>query len=182
MASNGDRDGIPNVIPEAMSAGSLILASCYAGASEAFIDGVSGFSLNPKEPYTWVELIEDFAQNPLKYEKVRKKAQLEVRDRFNIKQTARKLIQNFEQIACLMKLQVSIIISVLDQLAYTKRCLKSIEETLSGKINYEVLIVDDCSNDQTIEFLRSLDSPHKVFLILKKGLCKNNNFAASEAR
>ena len=101
VASNGDRDGIPNVIPEAMSAGSLILASCYAGASEAFIDGVSGFSLNPKEPYTWVELIEDFAQNPLKYEKVRKKAQLEVRERFNIKQTARKLIQNFEQIALL---------------------------------------------------------------------------------
>ena len=101
VASNGDRDGIPNVIPEAMSAGSLILASCYAGASEAFIDGVSGFSLNPKEPYTWVELIEDFAQNPLKYEKIRKKAQLEVRERFNINQTARKLIQNFEQIALL---------------------------------------------------------------------------------
>ena len=67
-----------------------------------------------------------------------------------------------------MKLQVSIIISVFDQLAYIKRCLKTIEETLSGRINYEVLIVDDCSKDQTIEFLRSLESPHKVFLILKR--------------
>ena len=84
-----------------MSAGSLVIASCYAGASEAFIDGVSGFSLNPKEPYSWVELIEDYAQNPLKYKKIRKKAQLEVRDRFNINQTARKLIQNFEKIALL---------------------------------------------------------------------------------
>ena len=28
IAKNGDRDGIPNVIPEAMSAGCLILASC----------------------------------------------------------------------------------------------------------------------------------------------------------
>jgi len=101
ISSNGDRDGIPNVIPEAMSAGSLVIASCYAGASEAFIDGVSGFSLNPKEPYSWVELIEDYAQNSLKYKKIRKKAQLEVRDRFNINQTARKLIQNFEKIALL---------------------------------------------------------------------------------
>ena len=101
ISSNGDRDGIPNVIPEAMSAGSLVIASCYAGASEAFIDGVSGFSLNPKEPYSWVELIEDYAQNPLKYKKIRKKAQLEVRDRFNINQTARKLIQNFDKIALL---------------------------------------------------------------------------------
>jgi GT2 family glycosyltransferase len=82
-----------------------------------------------------------------------------------------------------MNPQVSIIISVLDQLAYTKRCLKSIEDTLSNKISYEVLIVDDCSNDQTIEFLRSLDFPHKVFLNSeKKGFAKNNNFAASEAK
>ena len=48
IASNGDRDGIPNVVPEAMSAGCLVLASCFAGASEAFIDGVSGFSFKPK--------------------------------------------------------------------------------------------------------------------------------------
>ena len=82
-----------------------------------------------------------------------------------------------------MNPQVSIIISVLDQLAYTKRCLKSIEDTLSNKISYEVLIVDDCSNDQTIEFLRSLDFPHKVFLNSeRKGFAKNNNFAASEAK
>ena len=82
-----------------------------------------------------------------------------------------------------MNPQVSIIISVLDQIAYTKRCLKSIEDTLINKISYEVLIVDDCSNDQTIEFLRSLDFPHKVFLNSeKKGFAKNNNFAASEAK
>ena len=61
--------------------------------------------------------------------------------------------------------------------------MKSIEETLSGKINYEVLIVDDCSKDQTIEFLRSLESPHKVFFNSeKKGFAKNNNFAVSKAQ
>ena len=82
-----------------------------------------------------------------------------------------------------MNPQVSIIISVLDQLAYTKRCLKSIEDTLSNKISYEVLIVDDCSNDQTIEFLRSLDFPHKVLLNSeRKGFAKNNNFATSKAK
>ena len=101
VASNGDRDGIPNVIPEAMSAGLLVLASSYAGASEAFLDGVSGFSLNPKKPFIWVELIEDFFSNPLKYEKIRKKAQLEVRERFDVSKTARKLIQNFEEITLL---------------------------------------------------------------------------------
>ena len=97
IASNGDRDGIPNVIPEAMAAGCLVLGSSKAGASEAFIDGVSGYSLNPKEPHLWVRRIEDFVQNPLKYEKIRKKAKIEVRERFNINQTALKLIRNFEK-------------------------------------------------------------------------------------
>jgi glycosyltransferase involved in cell wall biosynthesis len=96
IASNGDRDGIPNVVPEAMSAGCLVLASCFAGASEAFIDGVSGFSLNPNHPETWIELLEDFAANPSAYDKIRKKAQVEVRERFDVKGTARNLRKAFE--------------------------------------------------------------------------------------
>ena len=43
VSKNGDRDGIPNVILEAMASGCLIMASGYAGASEAFIDKLSGF-------------------------------------------------------------------------------------------------------------------------------------------
>ncbi|HAD21171.1 MAG TPA: hypothetical protein DCF87_03540 [Opitutae bacterium] len=96
IASNGDRDGIPNVIPEAMSAGCLVLASSCAGASEAIVDGVSGFSLNPNHPETWIELVEDFAINPSAYDKIRKKAQVEVRERFDVKRTARNLRKAFE--------------------------------------------------------------------------------------
>ena len=47
VAKNGDRDGIPNVILEAMAHGLLVLASNYAGSSEAFLDAQSGFSLDP---------------------------------------------------------------------------------------------------------------------------------------
>ena len=101
IASNGDRDGIPNVIPEAMSAGCLILASCYAGSSEAFIDGASGYSLNPKEPEKWVEILEDLAENPKKYQKIRKEAEISVRKRFDINETAKSLIKNFQKITYL---------------------------------------------------------------------------------
>ena len=101
IASNGDRDGIPNVIPEAMSAGCLILASCYAGSSEAFIDGASGYSLNPKEPEKWVEILEDLAENPKKYQKIRKEAEIYVRKRFDINETAKSLIKNFQKITYL---------------------------------------------------------------------------------
>ena len=54
---------------------------------------------------------------------------------------------------------VSIIISVFGQLEYTKRCLSALKKTLEGKIDFEILIVDDGSEDGSIEYLRTLDYP-----------------------
>ena len=79
--------------------------------------------------------------------------------------------------------QVSFIISVFDQLDYTKRCLSCLEKTLKDKLTYEVLIVDDGSNEETIHYLHSLEEPHRVtFNSDRKGFAKNNNLAASRAR
>ncbi|MEC8013179.1 MAG: glycosyltransferase [Verrucomicrobiota bacterium] len=86
--SAGDRDGIPNVIPEAMDAGCLVISSINAGASEAFIDGVSGFSLDPEKPRQWVDLLSEFHQNPESFLRIRKKAMSQVRENFDIKKTA----------------------------------------------------------------------------------------------
>ena len=69
---------------------------------------------------------------------------------------------------------VSIIISVFEQLAYTKKCLSALEHTLSDKLSYEILIVDDTSQDGTVEFLKKLEYPHKCFFNNeKKGFAKN---------
>jgi glycosyltransferase involved in cell wall biosynthesis len=88
VAKNGDRDGIPNVIPEAMSAGCLILSSCYAGASEAFIEHVSGFSMNPLNTEQWIDLLNDFWQTPNSFLKMRKSAVQYSKEAFDVKRTA----------------------------------------------------------------------------------------------
>ena len=88
VARNGDRDGIPNVIPEAMSAGCLILSSCFAGASEAFIEDVSGFSFNPFESKKWVHLLAEFWKSPRSFERIRRSAIQYAKDSFNITRTA----------------------------------------------------------------------------------------------
>jgi glycosyltransferase involved in cell wall biosynthesis len=88
VAKNGDRDGIPNVIPEAMSSGCLILSSCNAGASEAFIEDVSGFSLNPLKIERWVHLLNEFWQNPNSFIKMRKIAIQYSKEAFDVKRTA----------------------------------------------------------------------------------------------
>ena len=79
--------------------------------------------------------------------------------------------------------EASILIAAFEQLAITRRCLQALEETLTGKLPYEVLFVDDGSRDGTVEYLQTLDEPFRVFFNEeRKGFAANNNFAASQAR
>lgn len=91
IGSNGDRDGIPNVIPEAMSHGLLILGSNQAGSSEAFETGVSGFSLNPKKKEEWVQLLGEFHEFPEKFLEIRKMACVRAKSKFSSKLNCKKL-------------------------------------------------------------------------------------------
>jgi len=79
--------------------------------------------------------------------------------------------------------KISILISVYGQLAMTKRCLAALHDTLSGKLDYEVLLIDDASLDDTADYLRSLDHPHRCYFNHKNsGFSINNNRLALEAK
>lgn len=79
--------------------------------------------------------------------------------------------------------EASILIATHEQLAFTRRCLEALESTLTGKLSYEVLLVDDASRDGTVEYLKSLSNPYRVFFNdERKGYAANNNFAASQAK
>src|SRR5690606_2191887 len=49
IAACNDRDGLPNVIAEAMAYGVPVLAAPVSGTVEAIRDGETGFLLNPEE-------------------------------------------------------------------------------------------------------------------------------------
>ena len=55
IARNGDRDGLPNVIPEAMASGALVLASPVSGVVEAIENEITGILANVEETESWVE-------------------------------------------------------------------------------------------------------------------------------
>jgi colanic acid/amylovoran biosynthesis glycosyltransferase len=93
--SRGDRDGIPNVVPEALAGGMLVLASDRAGAPEAFTDGETGFSMDPENPESWVRLLKSFLESPQKYDQVRKNAQLEVRENFDSSKNGFMLLNSY---------------------------------------------------------------------------------------
>lgn len=71
VARSGDRDGLPNVIPEAMAAGAVVVASPTAGVTEAVIEGGTGFLRNPAEPESWVSLCRRLQEDDVACEAVR---------------------------------------------------------------------------------------------------------------
>lgn len=54
VAPSGDRDGLPNVIPEAMTAGTLVITSPVAATCEAIHDGETGLVASVENPQAWV--------------------------------------------------------------------------------------------------------------------------------
>lgn len=77
--------------------------------------------------------------------------------------------------------EVSIVIPVYNQFAYTYNCLKSILQH-SGKVSYEIIIGDDCSTDQVREIekvalgIRVIHNERNLRFLL------NCNHAAKQAR
>jgi glycosyltransferase involved in cell wall biosynthesis len=58
VAPSGDRDGLPNVIPEAMTAGTLVITSPVAATGEAIREGETGLVADVDEPAVWIAALQ----------------------------------------------------------------------------------------------------------------------------
>jgi len=96
IAPSGDRDGLPNVIPEAMSCGVLVVTSPTAGTTEAITDGVSGIVVPEDAPARWVAALRQLATDDVVAEKFRAAARRWVEDNFDAHKNAARLLQQFE--------------------------------------------------------------------------------------
>ena len=69
-----DRDGLPNVIIEAMVAGVPVLASPSGAVSEAIKPGFTGELLDPCQPELWASAIYKIRESPSYADELRKNA------------------------------------------------------------------------------------------------------------
>jgi glycosyltransferase involved in cell wall biosynthesis len=62
--SGGDRDGLPNVVLEAMASGRPVVASDVAAISSAVIDGVTGRLVRPGDAQQLADALRELADHP----------------------------------------------------------------------------------------------------------------------
>jgi GT2 family glycosyltransferase/glycosyltransferase involved in cell wall biosynthesis len=77
--------------------------------------------------------------------------------------------------------KVSIIISVYNQWDSTKRCLETIVKNTAG-VKYEIIIVDDCSDDEASKHLPKIPDVVYKSIIQNKGFIRNCNKGAKSAK
>ncbi|MFM1851988.1 MAG: hypothetical protein RIS54_1672 [Verrucomicrobiota bacterium] len=97
IAATGDRDGLPNVIPEAMATGVMVVTSPVAATTEAIDDGVSGLVASVDETEPWVEALDRLRREDALAEGMRAHARRWVEENFNAHANAARLFARFEE-------------------------------------------------------------------------------------
>ncbi len=95
IAPSGDRDGLPNVIPEAMSIGVLVVTSPAAATTEAITQGVTGLIAPVDLPSDWVNALRRLATDDAFAEKLRLAARRWVEENFDAHKNAERLLAHF---------------------------------------------------------------------------------------
>lgn len=98
IAPSGDRDGLPNVIPEAMSLGTLVVTSPIAATTEAITDMVTGLVAPATSPAAWVAALRRLSTDDALAEKLRAAAHCWVEENFDAHKNAERLLRQFERV------------------------------------------------------------------------------------
>lgn len=89
IARSGDRDGLPNVLGEAMSVGAVVMATPGEGVSEAVIDGETGFLCPLDDTSAWLSVLRRLRDEPETVLRVRRNARDWVEAHFDAEKNMR---------------------------------------------------------------------------------------------
>lgn len=97
VATSGDRDGLPNVIPEAMAAGVVVVTSPAAATTEAITHEVTGLVADVNECGQWVAVLRRLMVDDALMERLRASARAWVEENFDAHKNAARLHALFEK-------------------------------------------------------------------------------------
>lgn len=93
---SGDRDGIPNVLVEAMAAGLPVVSTSVSGIPEAVRDGDNGLLVPPESPGALADAIARIATDPGLADRLRERAACTIAEHFDGDALAAELAYRFE--------------------------------------------------------------------------------------
>jgi colanic acid/amylovoran biosynthesis glycosyltransferase len=95
IAPSGDRDGLPNVIPEAMSIGVLVVTSPAAATTEAIAHGLTGLVATADAAAEWVAALQRLSTDDALAQQLRAAARSWVEENFDAHKNAQRLLVYF---------------------------------------------------------------------------------------
>jgi glycosyltransferase involved in cell wall biosynthesis len=84
VQANGDRDGIPNVILEAMACGTPVVTAAISGIPEVVVDNETGLLVPPDDPSALADALERLLSDPAEAERIGKGGEVAVRAAFEM--------------------------------------------------------------------------------------------------
>jgi colanic acid/amylovoran biosynthesis glycosyltransferase len=93
VAIDGDRDGFPNVLGEAMAHGAIVMSTTVAATAEAIASGQTGELFEDAEPGKWIARLQHLQANPAYCENLRRGAYDWVVENFDARRNAQKLLE-----------------------------------------------------------------------------------------
>ena len=191
--ATGNRDGLPNVIPEAFAHQLPVISGNVPGATDAVIHEVTGLVVDVSDHVALATAVRRLIEDEPLRRRLGENARRWVEENYLVNKNAGILAEAFRHAvhapghsATAQQEQdhplISFIIPVHNCLALTRDCLKSLEQTV-GDHRWEAIIVDDCSTDGTGEFLASLPTRYRVLRNeTRQSYSVSNNRAAALAR
>lgn len=99
IATDGNRDGTPNVILESMAAGLPVIAAIHPGISEVITSGENGLIIEQTESEAWIEAISGLTKNNELYNKIRMNGRHWVEENADAHKNTTLLYQKFKNAA-----------------------------------------------------------------------------------
>jgi len=97
VAPNGDRDGIPNVLLEAMAIGLPVISTAISGIPEAVTSGENGLLVPEKNPSTVAEAVASILKDPMLAARYGEEAHRTVSEKFDSNTHLSALVQFFKE-------------------------------------------------------------------------------------
>ena len=97
IASDGDRDGLPNVLIEAQSQGLACISTPVSGIVELVEDGENGLLTPPDDIDRLRDAMEKLISNPVLRDEFARNGERKVRTRFDHSSTTRDLVKLFKE-------------------------------------------------------------------------------------